>query len=104
MKELIQEWIKEAEKDLSDNRGNQWAFLEFKMGLFCRDFGAKLKKARPFLKQYLEKELKVLGEQIDNESKLRNQSLKTELDNIIEYEIGGSMLRSLCAEYEEGEK
>ena len=104
MEKLIPTWINEAEKDLPNERGSQWAYLKFKMGEFCRNFGAKIKKAKQILKQNLEKELESLSAQPDNKSIKRYQSLKKELEQIIDYEVQGSILRSLCTEYEEGEK
>ena len=45
-----------------------------------------------------------ISQELDLESKKRFESLKSQLDDIIEHEIKGSVLRSLCTDYEEGEK
>ena len=97
-------WIEEAERDLPDKSSSQWAFLKHKIGEFSRAYGAKIKKAKLILKENLEKELNDISQDLDCESKIRYQSLKSQLDEIIENEIKGSVLRSLCRDYEEGEK
>ena len=104
IKEFIPCWIEQAEKDLPDNAGIQWAFLKHKIGEYSRNFGAKLKKAKKILRENLEKELSILTSQLDVDSKNRYQALKLQLNEIIEHEIKGSVLRSLCKDCEEGEK
>ena len=56
------------------------------------------------MKSKLEKEIQTLSRNLNDSNKAEYTSLKMELDNIIENEIKGSILRSLCKDYEEGEK
>ena len=104
MKEKIPLWIKEAENDLPDNIGSQWGFIKHKIGEFSREFGANLKKAKNLLKSNLEKELAQMSQNLDENNKIRYSELKSELDDIIENEVKGAILRSLCQDYEKGEK
>ena len=104
MKENLPNWINEAERDLPENNGSQWGYIKHKIGEFSRNFGAKLKKAKLLLKSNIEKELVLLSQNLDESNKNQYQNLKSELNEIIEHEIKGSILRSLCRDYEQGEK
>lgn len=104
MKENIPQWIFEAETDLPNKIGGQWGFLKFKIGEFSRSYGAKLKRSKKLLKNNIEKELEKLSHNLSDENKAQYRSLKEQLDSIIETEIQGVILRSLCDEYEQGEK
>ena len=64
MKEKIPEWINEAETNLPENKGSQWEFIKHKMSEFSRGYGAKIKKAKMFLKANLEKEIQILYHKI----------------------------------------
>ena len=83
---------------------SQWGFLKHKVGKFSRNFGAKLKKAKALLKTSIEKDLQELAHNLDNDSRIKYQNFKQQLDEIIEHEIKGCVLRSLCKDYDEGEK
>ena len=63
-----------------------------------------MKKAKVILKANIEKEINDISGNLDDHSVSRYQALKKKLDDIIEHEISGSILRSLCRDYEEGEK
>ena len=104
IKAKLPAWSTEAETDLPDNTGAQWGFLKHKIGEFSREYGSKIKKAKRLLKSKLEKEIQTLSRNLNDSNKAEYTSLKMELDNIIENEIKGSILRSLCKDYEEGEK
>ena len=97
-------WIIESEKDLPNSSSSQWGFVKHKIGEFSRNYGAKLKKAKNLLKTNIEAELGQLLGFTDLDSKNRYQILKSQLDEIIENEIQGSILRSLCKDYEDGER
>ena len=97
-------WSTEAETDLPNNSGAQWGFIKHKIGEFLREYGSKIKKGKRLLKSKLEKEIQTLSRNLTDSNKAEYTSLKIELDNIIENEIKGSILRSLCKDYEEGEK
>ena len=103
MRALIPKWIIESEKDLPNSSSSQWGFVKHKIGEFSRNYGAKLKKAKNLLKTNIEAELGQLLGFTDLDSKNRYQILKSQLDEIIENEIQGSILRSLCKDYEDGE-
>ena len=103
MNNNISEWFTEAESDLPD-LGTQWGFIKHKAGEFSRSYGAKLKKARALLKINIENQLKQISENLSDENLSQYQELKDKLDEIIEYEVKGSILRSLCDDYEKGEK
>ena len=104
MKEQLPLWITEAEQDLPENIGSQWGYLKHKIGEFSREFGAKLKKAKKMIKENIEKELSQLCNSLNETNKMRYLDLKGQLDEIIENEVKGSILRSLCKDYEDGEK
>ena len=104
MQTKIPIWTLEAETDLPDNAGAQWGFIKHKMGEFSREYGAKIKKAKLLIKSNLEKEIQTLSKNLSETNKLEYLSLQMQLNEIIENEIKGSILRSLCREYEEGEK
>ena len=104
MKIKVPTWTSEAEDDLPDNIGGQWGFIKHKIGEFSREYGAKIKKAKVLLKSSLEKELQTLSKNLNEANKGCYKSLQNQLNEIIENEIKGSILRSLCKEYEEGEK
>ena len=104
MKEKIPKWCSEAEQDLPDNIGSQWGFIKHKIGEFSRNYGAKLKKAKNILKLNIEREMDELSQNLNDSNKVIFQNLKLKLDEIIEQEVKGSILRSLCTEYENGEK
>ena len=89
---------------MPDNKGSQWGFIKLKIGEFSRTFGAKLKKAKNILKSNIERELDQISQDLNDSNKLMFQNLKQQLDEIIEQEVKGSILRSLCREYENGEK
>ena len=80
------------------------AFVKHKIGEFSRDFGAKLKKAKTLIKTHIEKELDTLANDLTEQNIDKYKELKKQLDDIIEQEIKGSILRSLCTDYENGEK
>ena len=104
MKEKLPIWISEAENDLPGNVGSQWGFIKHKIGEFSRSCGAKIKKAKILLKLNIEKELAQISQNLDESNKTRYQNLKLQLDEIVEHEVRGSILRSLCRDYEQGEK
>ena len=104
LKEKIPQWNFEAETDLPNKIGGQWEFLKHKIGEFSRSYGANLKKSKMLLKRNLEKEIEILSYNLNQENKAKYKSLQDQLNEIIETEIQGSILRSLCNEYEQGEK
>ena len=104
IKTKLPAWIVEAEADLPNNNGAQWGFIKHKIGEFARECGSRIKKAKRLLKSSLEKEIQILSRNLNDINKAEYSSLKIQLDNIIENEIKGSILRSLCKDYEEGEK
>ena len=104
VKEQLPIWVREAEIDLPDDSGNQWGFIKHKIGEFSRNYGAKIKKAKMVLKLNLEKELKTLQDNLNETNKIRYKILQSQLNDIIENEVKGSILRSLCNDYEGGEK
>ena len=104
MQNKIPIWTLKAETDLPDDAGAQWGFIKHKMGEFSREYGAKIKKAKLLIKSKLEKEIQTLSKNLNETNKLEYLSLQMQLNEIIEKEIKGSILRSLCREYEEGEK
>ena len=104
MKDKIPQWTTEAETDLPDNTGGQWGFIKHKIGEFSREYGAKLKKAKMLLKYNLLKELQVINSNLNEQNKEQYQNLQDQLNEIIECEVKGLILRSLCDDYEKGEK
>ena len=74
------------------------------MSEFSRGYGAKIKKAKMFLKANLEKEIKILYPKLNPANKGQYLALKEKLNDIIEDEVKGVILRSLCDDYENGEK
>ena len=104
MKEKLPFWIFEAERDLPDSNGSQWGYIKHKIGELSREFGGTLKKAKTLIKNNIEKELSQLSQNLDETNKKRYQNLKLQLDEIIENEVKGSILRSLCQDYEQWEK
>ena len=56
------------------------------------------------MKNQIEIELKNLNANLNEENKLQYQSLQDQLNEIIENEVKGVILRSLCNDYEKGEK
>ena len=104
LKDNIGFWIGEAEMDLPDNIGSQWGYLKHKIGEFSREFGAKIKKAKNLIKADLEKELKKISENLDESNKVKYGELKVKLNEIVESEVRGSILRSLCQDYKAGGK
>ena len=104
MRQLLPQWVQISENDLPGRFSNQWGYIKHKIGEFSRSFGAKLKKAKIILRTNIEKELSEIAHDVDIETKIKYQNLKKQLDEIIEHEIRGSVLRSLCKDYEEGEK
>ena len=56
------------------------------------------------MKQNIEKELLSINSNLTEESKEQYQNLKEQLDEIIECEVKGFILRSLCDDFEQGEK
>ena len=89
---------------MPDNTGGQWGYIKHKIGEFSRDFGAKIKKAKLLLKNQLEKELLTLSGKLNETNKIKYKNLQDQLNEIIENEIKGVILRSLCNDYEQGEK
>ena len=63
-----------------------------------------IKKAKDILKRNLESEIKELAANLDETNKERYLDLQVHLNDIIENEIKGSVLRCLCKDYQEGEK
>ena len=104
IKAKIPKWTSEAETDLPDNSGGQWGYIKHKIGEFSREYGAKIKKAKLLLKSNLEREIQTLSINLNDANKEKYKSLQNQLNEIIENEVKGSILRSLCTEYEEGEK
>ena len=104
MRENIPKWLTEAETDLHQNIGGQWGYLKHKIGQFSRTFGAKVKKAKTLMKAKIEEELKSLSSILNPENKGRFKQLQDQLNDILEQEIKGVILRSLCDDYERGEK
>ena len=45
-----------------------------------------------------------ISQNLNDSNKILFQNLKNQLNEIIEQEVRGSILRSLCTEYENGEK
>jgi hypothetical protein len=64
----------------------------------------KNKKAKILLKLNIEKELAQISQNLDESNKTRYQNLKLQLDEIVEHEVRGSILRSLCRDYKQGGK
>ena len=52
----------------------------------------------------MEQELKEISFNLNETNKIKYKSLQEQLDQIIEQEVEGAILRSLCDEYEQGEK
>ena len=69
-----------------------------------KEIWSRCKKAKKIIKEQLEKELSELASNLNETNKVRYEQLKKELDQIIEQEVKGCILRSLCKNYEEGEK
>jgi hypothetical protein len=89
---------------LPDNVGSQWGYIKHKIGEFSREYGAKIKKAKILLKNQIEIELKNLNANLNEENKMQYKNLQDQLNEIIENEVKGVILRSLCNDYEKGEK
>ena len=70
---------------------------------FARGYGAKIEKAKMFLKANLEKEIKILFPKLNPVNKGQYLALKEKLNDIIEDKVKGVILRSLCDDYENGE-
>ena len=62
------------------------------------------KLSKMLLKNQLERELQTLSGNLNETNKLKYQILQDQLNEIIENEIKGVILRSLCNDYEQGEK
>ena len=56
------------------------------------------------MKSQIENELNVLSKNLNEQNKEIYKNLQNQLDDIIENEVRGSILRSLCQDYEAGEK
>ena len=52
----------------------------------------------------IEKELQALSANLNEANKLKYKNLQDQLNEIIENEVKGVILRSLCNDYEKGEK
>ena len=104
MNNKIPQWTVEAETDLTSNLGGQWGYIKHKIGEFSREYGAKVKKAKNVLKSQIEKELQKLSLNLNDENKFQYKNLQEQLNEIIENEVKGVILRSLCDDYEKGEK
>ena len=63
-----------------------------------------MKKAKLLLKSKIETELKEISKNLNEQNKEEYKILQNKLNEIIENEVQGSILRSLCQEYEAGEK
>ena len=87
-----------------EGRGDQWGFIKHKIGEFSRYYGAKLKKERQYLKDKIEAELAILSTNLHDDNIAQYETLKQNLKDMLDYEIRGSILRSLSQNYEEGEK
>ena len=79
-------------------------FIKQKIGEFSRTYGAKVKKAKLILKLEIENELKTLHANLSEANKEQYKLLQSKLNEIIENEVKGSILRSLCKDFEDGEK
>ena len=97
-------WIAEAKRDIKKSFGDQWGFIKFKIGEFSRKFGARLNKEQRALKNKIEFELNILSSNLNEQNKVQYENLRQQLDDLIKYEVKGSILRSLSQNYEEGEK
>ena len=104
MKDHIPLWTLEAERDLPSKPGEQWGFIKHKIGEFSRNYGAKMKKAKVLAKKQMEVEIYNLSKNLNEENKLEYLNLQDRLNEIIENEVKGVILRSLCDDYEKGEK
>ena len=104
LKEQLPKWTAESEEDLPNDSGTQWGYIKHKIGEFSRDYGAKIKKAKLLIKLQIENELKQLQNDLNDTNKQRYANLQDQLNDIIENEVKGSILRSLCNDYEAGEK
>ena len=82
-----------TERDIV-NVGEQWAYVKHKVGEFSRNFGAEIKKAKYLIRNNLEKEIETLAKNLDENNKERYLDLKSQLNDIIENEIKGSILRA----------
>ena len=107
--EKIPLWTAEAETDLARNTGGQWGYIKHKIGEFSREYGAKVKKAKLILKTKLENELKIMSANLNEINKEQYTNLQNQLNEVIENEVienevKGSILRSLCQDFEAGEK
>ena len=102
--DMIPKWTMDAETDLSGNIAGQWGYIKYKIGEFSRDYGAKVKKAKQLMKLEIENQLKILDKNLNSCNKAQYQGLKEQLDEIVENEVKGAILRSLCDDYEKGEK
>ena len=94
----------EAKNDIQSSVGDQWGYVKHKIGEFSRTFGSKLKRERESLKNQLERDLYDLNNNLTEENKIKYENLKFQYDDLINYQIKGSILRSLSENYEEGEK
>lgn len=104
LKSKLQHWIDETKVNPSQSLGSQWGFIKHKVGEFSRQFGAKRRKERMALKNKIESELSSLSSMLSDYNKMQYDSLKQQLKELIEYEVRGSIIRSLSQNYEEGEK
>jgi exonuclease III len=104
LKEQLPKWTAESEEDLPNDSGTQWGYIKHKIGEFSRDYGAKIKKAKLLIKLQIENELKQLQNDLNDTNKQRYANLQDQLNDIIENEVKGSILRSLCNDYKAGEK
>ena len=103
MKNKIPIWIAEAETGVNTCRA-QWDFLKHKMGEFSREFGRNLAMRRKMAKMELESKIEYLSSKLDETNKAEYETFLQQLDELIEQEVKGSIIRSHCQEYEEGEK
>ena len=63
-----------------------------------------MKKAKNLLKEELEEKLANLSANLNESNKNQYKELQEQLNDIVEQEIQGVVLRSLCEDYEKGEK
>ena len=103
MKELIPDWINQAETQLNDSR-DQWDFTKHKIGEFARKFGARVKRQRDQQKNELSEKIENLSKNLTVQNVAEYEEALAELKEIIDIEIKGQILRSKCEDYEEGEK
>ena len=104
MNNNLPNWIADAKAETEQSLGSQWGYIKHKIGEFSRKFGSKLKKERMEIKNKIESELESLSLHLNDSNKEKYDNLRQQLNSLIEYEVRGSIIRSLSQNYEEGEK